>query len=106
MTAFSTASPLVDQFILAALKDGPACGTMIRKRMKDKANAPMHCGSMYRALPKLRKRGLIEPCSPGNRPDSKREKWYKITVAGLELSNQHRDMWARVYGLRVWSKEP
>jgi DNA-binding PadR family transcriptional regulator len=65
--------------ILTSLADGPKHGYALIKDIEDFAGATLGAGTLYGALAKLERAGLVEAL-----PASDRRRPYQITVAGRE----------------------
>lgn len=70
----------VQEAVLSIVADGPGYGYQIVRELEDEWSS----AAVYRALRRLRERGLIEPAGI-DEPDGRR-KHYKLTAAGAELN--------------------
>ena len=74
--------------ILVSLADAPKHGYAIMTDVNAFADVPIGPGTLYGALARLEKRGLIEPIGPEDR-----RRPYRITASGSEaLSGQLAEM--------------
>jgi DNA-binding PadR family transcriptional regulator len=64
-------------YILASLGDGPKHGYAIMTDVEDISGAPLGPGTLYGALARLEKRGLIEALEP-----VERRRPYRLTALG------------------------
>jgi DNA-binding PadR family transcriptional regulator len=70
--------------ILVSLADAPKHGYAIMTDVNAFAATPIGPGTLYGALARLEKRGLIEPMGPEDR-----RRPYRITAAGSEALSSH-----------------
>lgn len=74
--------------ILAALADGPRHGYAIMTEVEQISGSPLGPGTLYAALGRLERRGLIEPL-----PAEDRRRPYRLTGAGATtLEEQLREL--------------
>ena len=74
--------------ILVSLSDGPKHGYAIMTDVNDFAASPIGPGTLYAALARLEKRGLIEPMGPEDR-----RRPYRLTGVGARvLAEQLHDL--------------
>lgn len=83
--------------ILSSLADGPKHGYALTKDIEDFADARIAPGTMYEALARLERQGLIEPIA-----SSDRRRPYRLTADGALALRAHLDSQRRVadVGLR------
>ena len=70
--------------ILVSLADAPKHGYAIMTDVNAFADSPIGPGTLYAALARLERRGLIEPMGPEDR-----RRPYRITAAGSEALSSH-----------------
>jgi DNA-binding PadR family transcriptional regulator len=70
--------------ILVSLADAPKHGYAIMTDVNAFADVPIGPGTLYGALARLEKRGLIEPIGPDDR-----RRPYRLTGAGSEALSSH-----------------
>ncbi len=73
-------------FLLASLADGPKHGYALTKDVEAFAGVRLAPGTLYEALSRLEKGGLIEAL-----PAQDRRKPYRLTTAGAEALQAHLD---------------
>jgi DNA-binding PadR family transcriptional regulator len=83
--------------ILSSLADGPKHGYALTKDIEDFAEVRIAPGTMYEALARLERQGLIEPLE-----SSDRRRPYRLTAVGAVALRAHLDSQRRVadVGLR------
>ena len=83
--------------ILSSLADGPKHGYALTKDIEDFAEVRIAPGTMYEALARLERQGLIEPLE-----SSDRRRPYRLTAEGAVALRAHLDSQRRVadVGLR------
>jgi DNA-binding PadR family transcriptional regulator len=83
--------------ILSSLADGPKHGYALTKDIEDFAEVRIAPGTMYEALARLERQGLIEPLE-----SSDRRRPYRLTSEGAVALRAHLDSQRRVadVGLR------
>jgi DNA-binding PadR family transcriptional regulator len=83
--------------ILSSLADGPKHGYALMKDIEDFAEVRIAPGTMYEALARLERQGLIEPLE-----SSDRRRPYRLTAEGAVALRAHLDSQRRVadVGLR------
>jgi DNA-binding PadR family transcriptional regulator len=83
--------------ILSSLADGPKHGYALTKDIEDFAEVRVAPGTMYEALARLERQGLIEPLE-----SSDRRRPYRLTAEGAVALRTHLDSQRRVadVGLR------
>jgi DNA-binding PadR family transcriptional regulator len=83
--------------ILSSLADGPKHGYALTKDIEDFAEVRISPGTMYEALGRLERQGLIEPVASHDR-----RRPYKLTATGAVALRAHLDVQRRVadVGLR------
>jgi DNA-binding PadR family transcriptional regulator len=89
--------------ILVALADGPKHGYAIMTEAEAISGSPLGPGTLYAALSRLERRGLIEPL-----PADERRRPYRLTGAGatnLEEQLKELERFART-GLTRLAREP
>ena len=75
-----------------SLADAPKHGYAIMTDVNDFAASPIGPGTLYAALARLEKRGLIEPMGPEDR-----RRPYRLTGAGSQALSSHlAEMWRLV----------
>jgi DNA-binding PadR family transcriptional regulator len=67
--------------ILASLADGPKHGYALIKDIEELAGARLGPGTLYAALSRLERRGLVEGL-----PEQDRRRPYRLTAAGAEAA--------------------
>jgi DNA-binding PadR family transcriptional regulator len=72
--------------VLAALADGPKHGYAIMQDAERLSGQPMGPGTLYAALARLERRGLIEPL-----PAEDRRQPYRLTGLGATTLQSHLD---------------
>jgi DNA-binding PadR family transcriptional regulator len=72
--------------LLASLAEGPKHGYALTKDIEDFAGVRIAPGTLYEALTRLERRGLIESL-----PAQERRKPYRITAAGAEALQRQLD---------------
>src|SRR5271169_610054 len=77
--------------ILSSLADGPKHGYALTKDIESFANVRVAPGTMYEALARLERQGLIEPVQ-----SSDRRRPYKLTADGAVALQAHLDAQRRV----------
>lgn len=77
--------------ILMSLLDGPKHGYAITADVEDSVGVRLGPGTLYGALAKLEKHGLIEAV-----PSDDRRRPYAVTSAGRAAVAEHVAMWDRV----------
>ena len=70
--------------ILASLRDGPKHGYALIKDIEGLAGARLGPGTLYAALSRLERRGLIEAL-----PEQDRRRPYRLTAAGAQAARAH-----------------
>jgi transcriptional regulator len=86
----------LDLLVLKSLLFGPLHGWGISKRLRQlSADAlEVNQGSLYPALYRLEERGWIES-APGESPEGRRVKLYRLTAAGRRQFAAERESWRR-----------
>jgi DNA-binding PadR family transcriptional regulator len=89
--------------ILASLADGPKHGYALTKDIEGFADVRVGPGTMYEALARLERQGLIEAVASGDR-----RRPYKLTAEGALALRAHLDSQRRVadVGLRRLKSNP
>lgn len=89
--------------ILVALAQGPKHGYAIMTEAEQLSGSPMGPGTLYAALGRLERRGLIEPL-----PSKDRRRPYRLTGAGATILELHLSELARFAsaGLRRLASQP
>jgi DNA-binding PadR family transcriptional regulator len=94
-----SAEPLAGSatLIMSSLADGPKHGYALTKDIEDFADVRISPGTMYEALARLERQGLIEPLESEDR-----RRPYRLTAAGTLALRAHLDAQRRVadVGLR------
>ena len=86
-------------YILAALADGPKHGYAIMTEVESLTGKPLGPGTLYGALARLERRGLIEALEP-----EERRRPYRLTGLGattLQAQLDHLERFARTGLLRL-----
>jgi DNA-binding PadR family transcriptional regulator len=81
----------VSVLILVSLADGPKHGYALIQDVKEFAGVDLGPGTLYGALDRLERLGLIEPL-----PADERRHPYRITAPGAEALKAHLDSLERV----------
>jgi len=86
----------LDLLILKTLLAGAAHGHAIAKAIEQSSDDVLQVeqGSLYPALHRLIKRGLID-FDHGTSENNRRAKYYRLTAAGKRQLEQHRERWNR-----------
>jgi PadR family transcriptional regulator PadR len=88
---------LLDVCLLAALEQGPLYGYEMARRLAEGGLDVVADGSIYPALARMQKAGLItsyrEPSAEG--PP---RKYYRVTESGGELLDRRRQQWDKFSG--------
>jgi PadR family transcriptional regulator, regulatory protein PadR len=81
--------------ILPSLADGDKYGYEITKKINILTNAAIQLkeGSLYPALHKLEKQGLIEGYWVQQEPGKPDRKYYKLTSEGIKNIDQEKENW-------------
>jgi DNA-binding PadR family transcriptional regulator len=89
--------------LLASLADGPKHGYALTQDIEAFAGVRLAPGTLYEALTRLERRGLIEAL-----PAEERRKPYRITAAGAEALQRQLDQQRRIanVGLRRLRSAP
>jgi DNA-binding PadR family transcriptional regulator len=90
-------------YILVSLSDGPKHGYAIMTDVEATTGSPMRPGTLYGALARLERRGLIEALEPEDR-----RRPYRLTVLGattLEVQLDHLHTFAQA-GLKRLGRVP
>ena len=84
--------------ILSSLADGPKHGYALTKDIEGFADVRIAPGTMYEALARLERQGLIEPVTSNDR----RRRPYRLTAEGAVALRAHLDSQRRIadVGLR------
>ncbi|HEY8178641.1 MAG TPA: PadR family transcriptional regulator [Candidatus Limnocylindria bacterium] len=72
--------------VLATLADGPKHGYVIMQEAQRMSGQPLGPGTLYAALVRLERRGLIEPL-----PAEERRRPYRLTALGATTLQAHVD---------------
>jgi PadR family transcriptional regulator, regulatory protein PadR len=86
----------LDLLVLKTLVFGPLHGWGISKRLRSLSNEALEVnqGSLYPALYRLEERGWIDG-EPGESPEGRRVKLYRLTAAGRRQLAAERESWRR-----------
>jgi DNA-binding PadR family transcriptional regulator len=89
--------------ILSSLADGPKHGYGLTKDIEGFAEVRIAPGTMYEALARLERKGMIEPV-----PSSDRRRPYRLTAEGALVLRAHLDSQRRIaeVGLRRLTSSP
>jgi DNA-binding PadR family transcriptional regulator len=99
MTVRADDSPLstVAVEVLMTLSEGPMHGYAVKQRIEARVGGDfvLGSGSLYQALQRLERRGLIAETHPGSRGDARRGRTYRLIPAGrralsIELGRMRR----------------
>ena len=87
----------LDLLILRSLRFGPAHGHSLAKHIRSTSEEALQVetGSLYPALHRLEKQGLVSACWELS-DKGKRAKYYRLTASGRRQLEQHRERWDRV----------
>lgn len=82
--------------LLALIEQGPMYGYQIAKEIRDQTNdvIALKEGSLYPALHRLEKEGMIEGFWQ-RREDGVDRRYYRLTAVGQELLDERRAQWNR-----------
>jgi transcriptional regulator len=86
----------LDLLVLKSLLFGPLHGWGISKRLRQLSSDALEVnqGSLYPALYRLEERGWIES-EPGESPEGRKVKLYRLTAAGRRQFAAERESWRR-----------
>ncbi len=97
MSEFNLPQGTLDLLILKTLDLGPQHGWAISQRLKQisKDAVAVQQGSLYPALHRLERRGLVKP-EWGASDNNRRAKFYRLTRAGRKRLELEQDNWRRL----------
>ena len=83
----------LDGLLLAVLADAPGHGYELSQRLKQRSGGELavHEGSLYPALHRLERGGLVE--SAWHSSDGRRRRIYRLTPAGRRAASKTREEW-------------
>ena len=89
--------------ILQVLVRGPAYGLEVSERIKDSSKEEMNVfdGSLYPALKKLEREGLLKSYKGERTPErgGRPRRYYALTAEGAKEAIRDRTTWAGIFGL-------
>ena len=88
---------LLDVCLLAALEHGPLYGYEMTKRLADAGLDVVADGSIYPALARMQKAGLITSYREASAEGPPR-KYYRVTESGGDLLDRRRQQWDEFSG--------
>jgi transcriptional regulator len=90
----------LDRLLLAVLADAPGHGYELSQRLKQRSGGELgvHEGSLYPALHRLERVGLVE--SDWSSGDGRRRRVYRLTPKGRRAASESREEW-RVFSAVV-----
>jgi PadR family transcriptional regulator, regulatory protein PadR len=90
----------LDRLLLAVLAEAPGHGYELSQRLKERSGGELevHEGSLYPALHRLERGGLVE--SEWSSGDGRRRRVYRLTRAGRRAVKASRDEW-RTFSVAV-----
>jgi|YelNatPaOPRAMG01_1025707.scaffolds.fasta_scaffold05558_2 DNA-binding PadR family transcriptional regulator len=85
-----------DLIVLDVLREGPAYGYEIRRRIftQSRGTIAWQSGTLYRVLGDLERRGLVRSAWQGRRHGRQRH-YYRLTSAGQRAWREQRAQWAQ-----------
>lgn len=97
MTRLDLPQGTLDLLILKALSLGPMHGWAVSERLHQVSRATLQVpqGSLYPALHRLERRGLIK-AEWGASDNNRRAKYYSLTRAGQKQLAAEQDAWAQL----------
>jgi DNA-binding PadR family transcriptional regulator len=83
-----------DLIILDVLRDGPAYGYGIRRRIFEQSRQTLlwHIGTIYNVLHHLERQGLVTSAWRGPK-DGRQRRYYRLTARGRQAWQNHRREW-------------
>ena len=96
--------------ILSSLTDGEKYGYEITKQVHILTDGAIQLkeGSLYPALHKLEREGLVEGYWVQQEPGRPSRKYYRITAAGLQMVEREKEQWRffiRIMGRVIYGDE-